>query len=87
MSYRITLCQEVKDNVSGFQGIAICRCIWLHGCERITVQPPMPKKGEQKLPDTHTFDEPQLIIIGDGVKVEEKKERTFGDPSYVPEQH
>jgi len=83
--YRIKLGQKVKDNVSGFQGIAVCRCIWLHGCERIVVQPPILNNGE-KLPESNTFDEPQLEIVGDGVLVEEKKP-TYGDPTYMPVQH
>lgn len=83
--YRIKLGQEVKDNISGFKGIAICRCLWLHGCERILVQPAMGKKDE-KLPESHTFDEPQLEIISDGVLVESKKP-TYGDNTFMPEQH
>ena len=86
MDYRIKLGQEVKDNVSGFQGIAVCRCLWLHGCERIVVQPPMPKKPIEKLPETACFDEPQLEIISDGVLVKDKPP-TYGDNAYMPIQH
>ncbi len=51
MEHRIRLGQEVKDNISGFRGIAVCRCTWLHGCERIVVQPPIPKGTKDgKLP-------------------------------------
>ena len=82
--YRIKLGQEVRDNISGFQGIATCRCLWLHGCERIVVQPPFNKK-EQKLPDTGCFDEPQLEIVGEGVLA--KPQPKYGDNTYIPEQH
>ncbi len=85
MSYRIKLGQEVKDNVSGFQGIAIARTLWLHGCERIVIQPPMPKKAE-KLPEANTFDEPQLEIVGEGVLVKDKPPK-YGDNTYTPTQH
>ena len=85
MDYRITLGQEVKDNITGFEGIAVCRCLWLHGCERISVQPPFNKK-EGKLPEAQIFDEPQLEIIGDGVLVEGKPP-TYGDKSFIPHQH
>lgn len=61
----IELGQKVKDTVSGFIGIAVARHIYFQGCERITVQPSVDKDG--KLPDTATFDEPDLIAI------EEKK--------------
>lgn len=84
MIYRIKLGQEVRDNVSGFQGIATCRCLWLHGCERIVVQPPFSKK-EGKLPDTGCFDEPQLEIVGEGVLVKDQPP-TYGDNTYVPTQ-
>ncbi len=83
--YRIKLGQEVRDNVTGFQGIATCRCLWLHGCERIVVQPPYNKKGE-KLPEANTFDEPQLILVGDGVLIKDKPPK-YGDNSYMPTQH
>ncbi len=82
--YRVELGQVVKDNISGFKGIAVCRCIWLHGCERIVVQPPIGKDG--KLPETGCFDEPQLEIVGEGVLVEDKP-ATYGDNTYMPTQH
>lgn len=61
----IELGQKVKDTVSGFTGVAVARHIYFQGCERISVQPSVDKDG--KLPDTATFDEPNLITI------EEKK--------------
>lgn len=36
---KINLGDKVKDSVTGFSGIAIGRTTWLHGCDRITVQP------------------------------------------------
>lgn len=61
----ITLGYEVKDRVSGFQGVAIGRHQYLQGCARISVQPPVDEKGE--LPESKVFDEPDLTVIGDGV--------------------
>lgn len=58
----VKLGDEVKDIVSGFQGIAVSSHTYLMGCDRITVQPPYNKK-EGKLPESHTFDEPQLKVI------------------------
>ena len=86
MEYRIKLGQEVRDNVTGFQGIAVCRVIWLHGCERISVQPPA-VDGAEKLPEANHFDEPQLEIVGDGVLVKSKDKATYGDPSFIPSHH
>lgn len=58
---KIKLGDKVIDSVSGFTGIAIGKTEWLHGCSRIVVQPSVDKDG--KLPDTATFDEPQLNIV------------------------
>lgn len=58
---RIDLGDEVKDNVTGFKGIAIGRTIWLQGCDRVGVQPKIGKSNEFK--KTEWFDEPQLTVI------------------------
>ena len=57
----IKLGDKVKDTVSGFTGVAVAEHLYLHGCTRITVQPSTDKDG--KLPDTQTFDRPQLEVI------------------------
>lgn len=36
----INLGDEVQDTVTGFQGIAVSRHVYLQGCDRITIQPP-----------------------------------------------
>lgn len=59
----IPLGSHVIDRVSGFSGIAVSRHTYLHGVERITVQPKVTE--DKKLPDAETFDEPQLIVISD----------------------
>jgi len=61
----IQLGEKVKDTVSGFEGIAVASHHYLQGCNRITVQPPVDKDG--KLPDPQSFDEPQLVKVGDGL--------------------
>ncbi len=61
----IKLGQEVKDRVSGFQGIAVAWTMYLQGCARVTIQPKVKKDGT--LSDSKTFDEPDLIVVGDGV--------------------
>lgn len=57
----VNLGDHVRDFVSGFEGIAVACHSYLNGCERITVQPKVGEDG--KLPDTGTFDEPQLAVI------------------------
>ena len=89
MGSRITLGQKVKDTITGFEGIAIARTIWLHGCERILVQPPY-QQDSDKMPEHESFDEPQLEIIGTGVsgiELKPKEKRPCGDPSFVPTRH
>jgi hypothetical protein len=58
---KIELGKRYKDSISGFVGIAVARTEWLHGCERITLQPTTDKDG--KMMDTASFDAPQLIDI------------------------
>lgn len=60
----INLGDKVKDKVTGFKGIAIARTEWLNGCSRITVQPDRLDGG--KVPDSQTFDEPQLTVLKAG---------------------
>lgn len=58
---KVQLGDKVKDKVTGFIGIAIGKTNWLHGCTRVIVQPPMDKDG--KIPESMSFDEPQLEVI------------------------
>lgn len=57
----IELGDEVKDVITGFQGIAVARTFWLHGCDRIVIQPPVKEDG--KHPDNCCFDEPCVEVI------------------------
>jgi len=57
----VNLGDKVRDPLSGFEGVAISSHNYLHGCTRINVQPVVDKDG--KLPDTQTFDEPQLEVV------------------------
>lgn len=58
----ITLGTKVKDVITGFQGIAISRTEFLHGCTRITVQPQELHEG--KPVEAQWFDEPQVQELG-----------------------
>jgi len=60
----VSLGDLVRDNVSGFKGIAVSRHIYLNGCNRISVQPLVDKKGIH--PESITFDEPQLVVLKKG---------------------
>ena len=63
----IKLGDRVKDPISGVIGIAIAKTIWLHGCNRITVQPQGLDKDKKPF-ETTTVDEPQLIVVKKKVK-------------------
>lgn len=52
----------VRDLVTGFEGICISRNLWLHGCDRISIQPN--KLGTDKQPiKEQTFDEARIEIV------------------------
>ncbi len=72
---RIQLGDKVKDTVTGFTGIAIGRTTWLHGCDRVVVQPPVKKDGT--LGENQQFDEPSLVIVSKQ-KVKEGDHATGG---------
>lgn len=72
----INLGDKVKDSVTGFVGIAIGRTVWLHGCNRITVQPEGVNK-EGKTFESNSFDEPQLLVVKKA-KVKEGSHNTGG---------
>ena len=76
----VQLGMKVKDTVSGLIGIAVCKTVWLNGCERYGIQPPIDKDG--KAPDNYYVDSEQIEIIGDGVAVEPKK---TGGPCQNPQ--
>lgn len=74
----INLGDEVRDIISGFQGIATARHTYLQGCDRISVQPPIDKEG--KLPEAESFDEPQLEAVKAKKAKRETSERASGGP-------
>jgi len=67
MANTIKLGQEVKDKVTGFQGIAYSRTTFIRGCARIEILPKVKEDG--KIPDVYAVDEPDLEIISNGVYV------------------
>lgn len=70
---------EVRDRVSGFTGVAVAKHTYLNGCTRVTVQPKI--DGSSKLPDSETFDEPQLEILpGSAIR---GKNDTGGPEKYI----
>jgi len=63
---KIKLGQKVKDNVTGFEGITVAKCIYLNGCVQFQIVPKFnPISGI--LYRNLWVDESQLEIIDNGV--------------------
>jgi len=77
----IKLGQEVQDRITGYKGIAIGITHYLQGCDRLLVQPKVGKDGFT-IPEPVSFDEPDLIIIGEGIlkAKEDKPKQTRKSP-------
>src|SRR5512135_2498789 len=59
----IQLGQKVRDKITGFQGIAVCKAIWQYGCIRIGIKPQELIDGKPM--EVEFFDEPQVEIVED----------------------
>lgn len=78
---KIQLGDKVKDTITGFTGIVIGRTTWLHGCDRLVVQPEgLTKDG--KIFENSSFDEPQLVVLK-AKKIKEGDHKT-GGPNVEP---
>lgn len=70
----VELGRKVKCKVTGFVGVAIARTVFINGCARITVQPPVDKDG--KHPDALYIDETAIEYVGKTkIDVGEKHQR------------
>lgn len=76
----VELGDKVKDSVTGYEGIAVAKTTWLHGCIRWLVQPPQRKDGS--VPDAQAFDDPQLTVVKKhavaGAEPPQREKRTYG---------
>ena len=59
---KVKLGKTYKDSISGYEGIATARAVYLYGCERVLIAPTSLKKDGDFLPDCW-FDEPQLVGV------------------------
>lgn len=81
----INLGDRVRDKVTGFEGIVVCRSEWLQGCVRLSVQPEKLDK-EGKVKESVTFDELQLEMVKQ--RVHNGRQETGGprpDPRRQPD--
>lgn len=84
----VELGDEVRDMLSGFEGIAVSKTSFYLGCERVNVQPKVKKDGT--LPGEETFDDPQLEVIKSRATLErsrakKKKKAPPGGPRSTPQ--
>lgn len=61
MSYKFALGDKVKDRITGYAGVIICRSEWLYGCIRYVLQAKRIKDG--KITPTHVTDEGALDLV------------------------
>ena len=80
----IELGQEVKDRVTGYQGIVVSVTNFLNGCRRLAVQRKFNPEKDEKTPDLEMFDEPDLILVGNGILPEPEPEPKHGNPAFKP---
>lgn len=66
----IVLGNQVKDIVTGFEGIAVTRVEYLNGCVQYCVKGKMGKDG--KVPEGEYIDQQQLIVTGAGISIKQK---------------
>jgi len=76
---KVKLGDKLIDKVTGFTGVAVAKHTYLNGCNRFSLQPPIDK--DSKLPDTQTFDEPQLEVVKKSVAKKDKGD-TGGPEKY-----
>jgi hypothetical protein len=70
----IKLGDVAKDTITGFTGVVVAATKWLHGCERLTLQPQSLHEG--KPVESQTFDLPQLELVA--AKVAKGTDETGG---------
>jgi hypothetical protein len=80
----IQLGDKARDTITGFTGICVAKTEWLHGCTRVTLQPDKIGK-DGKIPESHTFDEPQLEPVKP--KFFKRGRTDTGGPRPEPEVH
>ena len=84
---KISLGDQVKDIITGFVGIVVCKIEWLNGCWRVGVQSKK-MKPEGVPSDIAYFDDTQMEIVkrfkknGLSKKVKEVGNKDTGGPRY-----
>jgi len=75
---------EVRDTITAFTGVVVCRTQWLHNCNTYGVKPRELKDGRPQ--DSVHFDEPALELVAkENVKTTPAEERTGGPERPIPQ--
>jgi hypothetical protein len=75
----ITLGQKVRDQITGFEGIAVAKVEYINGCIQFGIKP---KSTDGKMPETVYLDEQTLEVVDAGVAIEAR--RTGGENMDTP---
>lgn len=75
----INLGDTVRDTITGFKGTAVAKTTWIHGCDRVTVQPTIDNDG--KLPSSECFDIMQLECLTPSTLKKKTSKRDPGGPT------
>ena len=78
--FKFKLGAQVKDSITGYNGIVIRRTQWINGCNTYGVQ--HVELHEKKILDPESFDEYQLVLIEEDVHKEHRSRG--GPPRHVP---
>lgn len=79
---KFELGSEVKDKITGFQGIVMGKASYLTGCDQYIIQPKCEKNGTY--PDAAWFDEGRIEAVGAGVLKKEVKAEKNGSDYTAP---
>lgn len=62
-NFEFELGAELRDTITGFTGVVVCRTQWLHGCNVYGLQPRGLEKEGGKPKERAHFDEPALELV------------------------
>lgn len=80
MAAKIRMGMEVRDKVSGFQGIVTSIAKYLSGCDRVLVSPPVDAEG--KMRESEHFDITEVEFVSNGLYI--PPEPKLGGPRQFP---
>ena len=64
-NFKMNLGDVVKDKITGYKGVVVCRSQWIHGCNTYGVTSQELRDGKPL--ERQHFDEPQLEVVKDRV--------------------